>query len=102
MMLQDRSGGTVEFLAQNAMRFLAEASKRPELAAATRLLARRAAALCRGRQRKGAQAGRAVSEVYKTLQTFLGGAYVNYFTRFGRPWRVFVQAAPEFRTKLST
>jgi HAE1 family hydrophobic/amphiphilic exporter-1 len=31
------------------------------------------------------------------LQTFLGGSYVNDFTRFGRQWRVFLQAEPAYR-----
>src|ERR1019366_276154 len=37
-------------------------------------------------------------EIYNALQTFLGGSYVNDFTRFGRQWRVFLQAEPSFRT----
>jgi HAE1 family hydrophobic/amphiphilic exporter-1 len=36
--------------------------------------------------------------VYETLQTFLGGLYVNQFNRFGRVWRVFVQAEGVDRT----
>ncbi|MCL2448101.1 MAG: efflux RND transporter permease subunit, partial [Polyangiaceae bacterium] len=39
-----------------------------------------------------------IGEVYNALQTFLGGSYVNDFTRFGRQWRVFLQAEPSFRT----
>ena len=59
MMLQDRSGGTYEFLAQNVGKFMAEARKRPELAGrAPELLARGAAALRRRRQGQGAQGGR--------------------------------------------
>ncbi len=38
------------------------------------------------------------SEVYQTLQAFLGGAYVNQFNRFGRQWKVYLQAEPEYRT----
>ena len=36
--------------------------------------------------------------VYQTLQAFLGGAYVNQFNRFGRQWKVYLQAEPEYRT----
>ena len=36
--------------------------------------------------------GVAVGDVYQTLQAFLGGLYVNQFNRFGRQWRVFLQA----------
>ncbi len=40
-----------------------------------------------------------VTEAYNTLQTFLGGLYVNDFNLFGHPWQVLVQAEPEFRSK---
>jgi HAE1 family hydrophobic/amphiphilic exporter-1 len=36
--------------------------------------------------------GIALSDVYQTMQSFLGGLYVNQFNRFGRQWRVFLQA----------
>ncbi len=42
--------------------------------------------------------GVALSEVYNALQTFLGGSYVNDFSRFGRQWKVFVQAEGAVRT----
>ena len=38
-----------------------------------------------------------VTDVYNSLQTFLGGLYVNDFNRFGRTWRVLLQAEPEYR-----
>jgi hypothetical protein len=37
------------------------------------------------------------ADVYQTLQAFLGGAYVNQFNRFGRQWKVYLQAEPEYR-----
>jgi hydrophobe/amphiphile efflux-1 (HAE1) family protein len=40
-----------------------------------------------------------VPDVYNALQTFLGGLYVNDFNRFGRTWRVLLQAEPEFRDR---
>ena len=39
--------------------------------------------------------------MYQTLQTFMGGALVNYFTRFGRQWQVYVQAEGSYRTSAS-
>ena len=47
------------------------------------------------RSRKGV----ALSDVYQTLQTFMGGSFVNYFNRFGRQWRVFIEAEGEQRTR---
>ena len=35
--------------------------------------------------------------MYQTLQAFLGGAYVNQFNRFGRQWKVYLQAEPQYR-----
>ena len=37
------------------------------------------------------------ADVYQTLQSFLGGAYVNQFNRFGRQWKVYLQAEPQYR-----
>jgi len=98
MMLQDRSGGSVEFLAQNAMRCVAEASKRPGLAGVRPNFSPGVPQLfAEVDKEKALKLGVPLPEIYNALQTFLGGAYVNDFTRFGRQWRVFVQAAPEFR-----
>ena len=41
--------------------------------------------------------GMPISDVYQTLQAFLGGLYLNQFNRFGRQWRVFLQAEGEDR-----
>ena len=40
-----------------------------------------------------------LSDIYKTLQCFMGGIFVNYFNRFGRQWQLYVQADGEYRTK---
>jgi len=40
-----------------------------------------------------------ISQVYKTLQAFMGGAFINYFNRFGRQWQVYVQAEGDYRTR---
>ena len=42
-----------------------------------------------------------VTDVYNSLQTFLGGLYVNDFNRFGRTWQVLLRAEPEFRDRPS-
>jgi HAE1 family hydrophobic/amphiphilic exporter-1 len=43
-----------------------------------------------------------LNDVYMTLQTFMGGYFVNYFNRFGRQWQVFMQAEGDYRTKVDT
>jgi HAE1 family hydrophobic/amphiphilic exporter-1 len=40
-----------------------------------------------------------LSDVYKTMQAFMGGYFVNYFNRFGRQWQVYIQADGDFRTQ---
>ncbi len=42
-----------------------------------------------------------VTDAYNTLQTFLGGLYVNDFNRFSHTWQVLIQAEPEFRNQPS-
>ena len=99
MMLQDKSGGSYEFLAQNVGKFVAEARKRPELAGVRPNFSPGVPQLFADVDKdKALSEGVAVGEIYNALQTFLGGSYVNDFTRFGRQWRVFVQAEPSYRT----
>src|SRR5207342_758748 len=40
-----------------------------------------------------------ITDVYKTIQAFMGGLFVNYFNQFGRQWQVYVEAEGEYRTK---
>ncbi len=40
-----------------------------------------------------------LSNIFDTLQTYLGSTYVNDFNRFGRTYRVYAQAEPQFRNK---
>ncbi|BDG09575.1 efflux RND transporter permease subunit [Anaeromyxobacter paludicola] len=98
MMLQDRSGGPVEFLAENVQKFLAEARKRPELQNVVPNFSPAVPQVfAEVDKEKAMKQGVAIGDVYAALQSFLGGSYVNDFTRFGRQWKVYVQAEPEFR-----
>jgi HAE1 family hydrophobic/amphiphilic exporter-1 len=92
MYIQDRSGGTVEFLDQNLQNFLAAARKRPELANVTSQFNSSVPQIYADVDRdKVLKQGVAISDVYQTLQAYLGGLYLNQFNRFGRQWRVFLQ-----------
>lgn len=96
--LQDRSGGSVEFLDQNLQQFLAAARKRPELAGVSSQFSASVPQLFADVDRdKALKQGVAVGDVYQTLQAYLGGLYLNQFNRFGRQWRVFLQAEAEER-----
>jgi HAE1 family hydrophobic/amphiphilic exporter-1 len=99
MMLQDRSGGSYDFLAQNVLKFIAEARKRPELANVRPNFSPAVPQLFADVDKdKALKQGVPVGDVYNALQTFLGGSYVNDFSRFGRQWRVFLQAEAADRT----
>ena len=45
--------------------------------------------------------GISLTDIFDTLQVYLGSAYVNDFTRFGRNWQVNVQAESKFRIEPS-
>jgi HAE1 family hydrophobic/amphiphilic exporter-1 len=98
LMLQDRSGGSVEFLEQNVAGFLAAARKRPELQGLfTPFRASVPQIFAEVDRDKALKQGADLRSIYTTLQAFMGGAYVNDFNRFGRQWKVFLQAEPEYR-----
>jgi HAE1 family hydrophobic/amphiphilic exporter-1 len=98
--LADRSGKDVQFLATNMQTFLAAARKRPELTGVFSLALLSVPQLFAKVDRdKTLKQGVDLSEVYQTLQAFMGGALINYFNRFGRQWQVFVQAEGDYRTK---
>jgi hydrophobic/amphiphilic exporter-1 (mainly G- bacteria), HAE1 family len=101
MVLQDRAGKDVAFLAENTEKFLAAAKKRPEFASvSTTLLANVPQLFIDVDQDKVLKQGVNLSDVYKTLQSFLGSGFVNYFNRFGRQWQVYIQAEGDFRTDI--
>jgi HAE1 family hydrophobic/amphiphilic exporter-1 len=96
--LQDRSGGSVEFLDQNVQKFLAAARQRPELAGVGSQFSATAPQIFADVDRdKVLKQGVDVRDVYQTLQAYLGGLFLNQFNRFGRQWRVFLQAEGEER-----
>ncbi len=100
MMLQDRSGGSVEFLAENLERFIDAARQRPELQGAfSTFRASVPQVFAEVDRDKALKQGVDLRGLYTTLQAFMGGAYVNDFNRFGRQWKVFLQAEPEYRTR---
>jgi HAE1 family hydrophobic/amphiphilic exporter-1 len=98
-MLQDRSGGTVEQLYDNLEKLTQAARKRPEIASVISTFRPSVPQLFVDvDQDRVLKQGLQFGEVYQTLQAFLGGAYVNQFNRFGRQWKVYLQAEPEYRT----
>ena len=100
MMLEDRSGSQdPSFLSQNLDKFMAAARKRPELAGImTTYLPNVPQVFVKVDRDKVLKQGIAIGDVYNTLQTFMGGYFVNYFNRFGRQWQVYLEAEAQYRT----
>jgi len=95
--LQDRTGSTLDVLARQVESFIAEASKRPEIARLSTSFRPTTPQLKVELDREKARAlGVKVDDVFKTLQASLSGMYVNDFVRFGRVFKVFLQAEPQF------
>lgn len=96
--LQDRSGHSAQELDETTKAFLAEARKRPEIALIYSTFRTDTPGYHFNVDREKAQKlGVPVSSVFNTLQAFLGGLQVNDFNRFGRTYKVVIEADASFR-----
>lgn len=96
--LEDRSGQDAEFLARNVATFMAAAKKRPELTQVSTTLLPSVPQLFVDVDREKALKQQVdISDIYTTLQAFMGGTFINYFNRFGRQWQVYLQAEGKYR-----
>ena len=99
--LEDRAGKDPEFLVNNLNKFLEAARKRPELGmVATTYIPSTPQKFVDVDKEKVLKQGVKLSDVYDTLQTFMGGLFVNYFNDFGRAWQVRVEAEAPYRSNL--
>jgi len=101
-MLEDRTGGDIGALSRATDQLVAAARNRPELQNVISTFRDTVPQYKIDVDRDKVQTlGVPVTDVYNALQTFLGGLYVNDFNRFGRTWRVYLEAEPEFRRQPS-
>jgi len=99
-MLQDEGGRSPEFLEQQTQAFIKAATKRPEIASIRTTFSNDVPQLFVDVDREQVlKQGVDLTSVYQTMQAFMGGAFVNYFNRFGRQWQVYVEAEGQFRTQ---
>ncbi|WP_412479730.1 efflux RND transporter permease subunit [Azonexus sp. IMCC34839] len=99
--LQDRSGGTPQELAKVADNFMAAARQRPEIGSIySKFDPRTPAFRLEVDREKAKKLGVPISDITNALQTFLGGLNVNDFSRFGRTYKVTMQAEPEYRSDI--
>ena len=98
--LEDRSGKDIEFLAANVSKFLTAARKRPELATInTTFLPSVPQQFINVDRDKALKQGVDIKDVYRTIQVFMGGSFINFFNRFGRQWQVYVEAEGAYRNR---
>jgi len=100
-MLQAAGSATTEDLGQQARALIEAVTARPEIASAVTLFdASVPQVFVEVDREKMMRQGVSPEAVYSTLQAFMGGLYVNDFNRFGRQWRVYVSAEPEYRNRM--
>lgn len=101
--LQDKTGGDLDQFYEIAQEFLAKLNQRPEIAAAQtsfnptfpQYMIDIDAAKCK-------QAGISPGDILTTLQGYYGGLYASNFNRFGKLYRVMIQADPAYRISPET
>jgi HAE1 family hydrophobic/amphiphilic exporter-1 len=96
--LEDRAGKDVKFLADNLSKFLAAARKRPEIGSIfTTFIASVPQKFINVDKDKVLKQGVNLTDVYNTIQAYMGGLFVNYYNDFGRTWQVYVEAEAPYR-----
>jgi HAE1 family hydrophobic/amphiphilic exporter-1 len=98
MMLQDRRGSDPAYLDEQLRIFRAAAEERPEIANTGSLFRANVPQVYVDIDKaKALKMGVPLADINTSIGAFLGGAYVNDFNRFGRLYKVYVQAEPEYR-----
>jgi HAE1 family hydrophobic/amphiphilic exporter-1 len=97
--LEDRAGKDINFLTDNLNKFMAAARKRPELAnVSTTFLPSVPQEFINVDRDKVLKQGVNLTDVYNTIQAYMGGLFVNYYNDFGRTWQVYVEAEAPYRS----
>lgn len=97
--LEDRTDLGLETLAKVMGEMIEEGNKRPELVGLFSSFTANVPGLYIELDRTKAKTqGIGISDIFDTLQAYLGALYVNDFNKFGRVYRVFIQAQDDYRT----
>jgi HAE1 family hydrophobic/amphiphilic exporter-1 len=97
--LEDRAGKDIKFLTDNLNKFMAAARKRPELAlVSTTFIPGVPEEFINVDKDKVLKQGVNLTDVYNTIQAYMGGLFVNYYNDFGRTWQVYVEAEAPYRS----
>jgi HAE1 family hydrophobic/amphiphilic exporter-1 len=103
MVVEDRSGtDDPALLTKDVFGFLGALKQRPEIAVAIPSYQPNVPQIYADVDReKTLQQQVSLTDVYTTMQTFMGGYLVNYFNRFGRQWQTYVEAEGTSRKDIS-
>ena len=98
LMIQDKGGNEPDYLAKWADSYINAATKRAEIGSVfTTFRASVPQRYMEINKDKVLKAGIRLDDIYTTVGAFLGGTYVNDFNRFGRLYKAYIQAEPEYR-----
>ena len=96
--VQDLEGRGTAYLLENAERLMDSLRKSPSVASVTTQFdAGMPQRRLRIDKQQALAAGVDLGTLYGELTTLLGGTYINNFTRFGKLYQTYVQAAPDYR-----
>src|SRR6202167_2923288 len=97
--LEDRAGKDVKFLADNLNKFMAAARKRHEIGIiSTTFIPSVPQKFINVDKDKVLKQDVNLTDVYNTIQAYMGGLFVNYYNDFGRTWQVYVEAEAPYRS----
>lgn len=103
MVLQDKTGGKLDKFSGISQQFIGELMKRPEIAVAfTSFKADYPQLQLDINDEKADQLGVNVKDILQTMQTYFGSAQASDFNRFGKYYRVVVQADVQDRADPSS
>ena len=103
MVLLDKAGGEISQLNEVTQQFLQELNKRPEIQyVQTSFNVNYPQYQLEINVERAAQSGISVSSILSTLQNYIGGLYATDFTKYGKQYRVMVQALPDDRKDLKS
>ena len=98
--LQDLTGGSFDTLSAVTQKMIKSAAEEPALLPLSSSFAVNFPQFYIDLDRTKAKAlDVSISDIFNTLQTYLGALYVNDFNKFGRIYRVYVQAEKDFRSE---
>ena len=100
MYLQDLGGGSPQYLAEQAQKFIAEASKRPEIGKVFTLyranVPQKAIIVDKDKVQK---LGMSLDAVNQTVSVLMGSSFINNFNQFGRQYKTYLMADANYRMR---